>query len=222
MRQQELAGMNDTLTDGTVLSTIKAPGEQPYGLTFDGECLWSSDRKDRKIYRINPESGKVLFSIAFDGDLTGTAWDGSHVWQSDQTSKTVSRINPETGSIEMAIKVDMPNGDLTGLCHVAEEDQPSGLWIGLSRVGQARKVKAEDGSFLQAYPTKSDICGVQPFGKHIYFTEPTTSTVHKMHKSAGSILMSYNIGGAPMGLTHDGEAFWVADQETAEFRRISF
>ncbi len=214
--------MTETTIDGTILATLKTPGEQPFGLTFDGECLWSSDRKDRKIYRINTENGKVLFSIAFDGDLTGTAWDGSHIWQSDHSSRTLSRINPESGSIEVAIKVDMPSGDIGGLCHVQEEDKPEGLWVGLSKLGQARKVNTKDGSFLKAYPTKKDICGVLPLGKNLYFTEPGSGLLHKMHMGAGSIIMSYHVGGRPMGLTHDGEAFWVADQEAAEFRRIRF
>ena len=207
--------------DGTVLMTIKAPGEQPFGLTYDGESLWVSDRKDRKIYRINPESGQVLFSIAFDGDLTGTAWDGKHVWQADQGSRTISCINPETGAIELAIKVDMPNGDVTGLYYEADGEKGPGLWYALSRLGQARKVKADDGSFLKAIPTVKDICGLVPLGKHLFFTEPGAGLMHKMHMASGSLLMSYKIGGRPSGLAHDGEAFWVADLDSAEIRRFT-
>ena len=204
-------------SDGKILHTLKSPGPAPYGLAHDGEKLWVSDREDRKIYRVDPESGQILFGIAFDGELTGTAWDGSHVWQADQISRTISRINPESGEIALAIKVDMPTGDVTGLS--CEED---GLWYGLSRLGQARKVKDEDGSFLKAFPTRADICGLVLVGKHLYFSEPSEGLVHKMEATTGSILISYRLGGKPTGLCHDGEAFWLCDQESKELRRVQF
>jgi len=213
--------MEETL-DGTVLTTIESPGPQPYGLAWDGTNLWVSDRTDRKIHQVGPDDGRVLFSIAFDGDLTGTAWDGGHVWQADQNSRTISRIDPGTGAIVLALKVEMPNGDVTGLAYDEDGANGGGLWYALSRLGQIRRVKPEDGSFLRAYPTKQDICGVAPAGRHIYFTEPHLGLVHKMHTVAGSLLMSYKVGGRPSGLCHDGEAFWIADQDTREIRRIRF
>lgn len=206
-----------TDTDGTILTTLKSPGKNPQGLTYDGENLWVSDRDDRKIFKINPENGTVLFSIAFDGELTGTAWDGAHVWQADRTSRTISRIDPETGSIGLSIPVDMPNGDVTGLFH---EDE--GIWYGLSRLGQARKVKDTDGTFMRAFPTRADICGLVMVGKHLFYSEPAEGLVHKMDASAGAVLISYKVGGRPTGLCHDGEAFWLADAETAEIRCVKF
>ena len=203
--------------DGTILTTLKSPGKMPYGLAFDGTHLWVSDREERKITKMDPASGQQLFAINFDGELTGTAWDGSHIWQADQTSRTISRINPETGEIALAIKVDMPTGDVTGLSF-----EDGGLWYGLSRLGQARKVKDTDGSFLKAFPTRGDICGIVIVGKHLYYSEPADAKVHKMEANTGSILISYNVGGKPTGLTHDGEAFWICDQESNEIKRLKF
>jgi len=220
-QEEKPAETASTELDGKVLATIKAPGPAPCGLTFDGECLWVSDRQERKICRITRDTGQVLFSIAFDGDLTGTAWDGSHLWQADQAARTVSRINPESGAIELAIKVEMANGDVMGLCYESTPEGTGGLWYGLARLGQARKVKPEDGSFMKAIPTRPDICGVIPQGKSLFFTEPTAGVLHRMHMAAGSILMTYKLGGRPTGITHDGEAFWVADQESGEIRKMS-
>lgn len=211
--------MEETL-DGTELKNLKAPGPQPFGLTWDGKNLWVSDRNERKIYQVDPESGQAVFSIAFDGELTGTAWDGTHVWQADQSSRTISRIDPESGDIVLALKVELANGDVTGLSY--ETDKSSGLWYALSRLGQARKVRPEDGVFMKAYPTKPDVCGLVAVDKHLYYTEPGAGLVHKVHIVAGSILISYKVGGKPTGLCHDGEAFWIADQESATIRRLTF
>ena len=203
--------------DGEILTTLKSPGSSPQGLSWDGENLWVSDKEERKIFKVDPENGNQLFSIAFDGDLAGTAWDGSHVWQADRTSRTVSRIDPETGNIELSIPVDLSNGDVSGLFH-----DDGGIWYGLSRLGQARKVKDTDGTFMRAFPTRPDICGLVLVGKHLYYTEPNEQVIHKMDANAGSILISYRVGGKPTGLAWDGEMFWVADSETAELRRIKF
>ena len=212
----------DDKTDGKVLVTLQGPAAEPFGLAWDGEHLWVSDRKERKIHRIDSKTGQVLFSIAFDGELTGTAWDGSHVWQADQTSRTISRIDTETGSIDLAIKVDLMGGDITGLSCDVDAEGAVGLWYGLARLGQIRKVKAEDGTFIRAFPCKAGVCGIAPVGRDIYYTEPAEGVVNRMHAGTGSLLFAYRVGGKPAGLCHDGECFWIADQDSGEIKRIQF
>lgn len=209
--------------DGEVLATIKAPGSQPLGLTFDGESLWCADRKDRKIYKLNPETGQVTFTIAFDGDLTGTAWDGEYIWQADQQSRTISRIHPETGQIDRTIKVDLANGDIAGICYEQDTaNEPGGLWYALSRLGQARKVKPEDGAFMRGYPTHADVCGIVPTAKHLFYTEPSAGLLHKVHALAGSLIISYRVGGKPTGIALTDRGFWVACQENQTISLMRF
>ena len=205
------------MTDGTILSHFPAPGPAPLGLAWDGECLWVSDRKERKIFRADPKDGHVLFSIAFDGELGGCGWDGKAVWQADQASRTISQIDPETGDIAKAIRVEHPSGELTGV--FCEGDS---LWYALGRMGQLRKVKAEDGTYIRAYPTRPEVCGFVIVGTHLYYTEPPAATVHKMDVATGSVLISYQVGGQPTGIAHDGEKFWLADQELKRIVRMSF
>ena len=206
-----------TATDGEILKKLALPGPNPQGLTFDGDNLWVADRDERKIFKLDPENGQVLFSIAFDGELAGTAWDGKHIWQADRTSRTISRIDPETGSIDVSLPVDLTNGDVSGLFY-----EGGGIWYGLSRLGQARKVKETDGSFMKAFPTRSEISGLVISGRHLYYSEPGEGVVHKMDSSAGSILISYRVGGRPTGLTAQEGNFWIADQESKDLRLVKF
>ena len=71
------------------------------------------------------------------------------------------RIDPETGNIDRHLTVELTSGDVTGLFH--EKDA---LWYGLSRLGQARKVRDTDGRFMKAFPTKPDIGGLAVVGRH--------------------------------------------------------
>jgi glutamine cyclotransferase len=206
-----------TVTDGQILATLKSPGPNPQGLCHDGEHLWIADRTERKIFKVLPASGQVVFSISFDGELAGTAWDGSHIWQADRTSRTISRIDPETGMIALSLHIDLTAGDVTGLHY-----EGGGIWYGLSRLGQARKVRETDGRFMRAIPTKSDIGGLVVVGRHLFYTEPSAGTLHKMDVQAGTILIAYHVGGRPTGLCHDGSAFWLADGQAAELRRMKF
>jgi hypothetical protein len=89
-------------------------------------------------------------------------------------------------------------------------------------LGQLRKVKQEDGGFVKAFPIKQDCCGAQLVGKHLYFTEPEKGLVHKMDAATGSLLISFDVGGKPTGLAHDGHAFWLADQKERRILRIRF
>ncbi len=205
------------MADGTIIAQFPAPGPAPVGLAFDGEGLWISDRKDRKIFRVDPNGGHVLFSIAFDGELSGCGWDGKHVWQADQTSRTISQIDPETGEIVKALKVEHPTGDVAGVS--CEGDA---IWYSLSRLGQLRKVKQADGSFIRAYPSKPEVCGLVALDKHLFFTEPAAGLVHKMHIPTGSILVSYNVGGKPMGICQDGKHFWIADPDQKRIVKVAF
>lgn len=205
------------MTDGTILAQIPSPGPAPYGIAHDGDALWVSDPQEKKIFRVDPNGGNILFSIAFDGDLAGTGWDGKCVWQGDRTSRTISQIDPETGEITKALKVEHPVGEIGGVCCEGEH-----LWYGLARLGQLRKVKQADGGYAKAYPVKPDCCGVLSVGKHLFYTEPGAGLVHKMDAATGSLLISYNVGGRPTGLAHDGHAFWLADQEQKRIMRIRF
>jgi DNA-binding beta-propeller fold protein YncE len=48
---------------GDIQKVIKTPGPCPTGLTFDGKNLWLADNFTDKIYKINPQSGKVLIHV---------------------------------------------------------------------------------------------------------------------------------------------------------------
>ena len=203
--------------DGTILKSIQSPGPSPEGLTFDGDNLWVADRTERKIFKVDPNSGQVLFSISFDGELAGTAWDGKHIWQADRTSRTISRIDPETGSIDVSLAVDTTTGDLSGLFY-----EGGGIWYALSRLGQARKVRETDGAYMRAFPTRPEICGLVISGRHLYYTEPQAGLLHKMDSTAGSILISYRVGGRPTGLAAQEGTFWIADSDEKTIRKVKF
>ena len=204
-------------TEGKIVSVIKAPGPNPQGMAWDGECLWVSDRANHHIYRLNAKTGDQLVALAFEGELAGVAWDGAHVWVADRSTRTISQIDPESGAMPLSLHVDQSTGDLSGL-HFDKEC----LWYGLARMGQLRRVRPTDGRFSKALPAKADVGGLALVGRAIWYTEPEAGMVHKIDANNGAMLVSYKVGGQPTTLCHDGECFWIADAIAGELRRMTF
>jgi outer membrane protein assembly factor BamB len=78
----------DTTTMDT-LAMFAAPGNQPYGMAYDGESIWNSseDTDADRIYRIDSATGRVLWSFALPAHQPapgrrprGLAWDGQYLW----------------------------------------------------------------------------------------------------------------------------------------------
>ncbi|MGD0711210.1 MAG: PQQ-binding-like beta-propeller repeat protein, partial [Bacteroidales bacterium] len=69
---------------GEIVKSFDTPGSFSMGLTYDGKNIWLSDRKDDKIYCIDPATGKVLRYIKSPAYWpTGLAWDEDGIWSAD-------------------------------------------------------------------------------------------------------------------------------------------
>ncbi len=201
--------------DGKSSISFAFPGSSCSGIAWDGENVWLSDAAEKKVFRIDPKDGHVLFSLAFEGELGGVAWDGKHVWQAERSSRTVSQVDADSGEILKAIRVEHPMGELAGLCQEGDS-----LWVALSGVGQIRRMKVADGGFMKAYPTRSTVTGVAVVGKHLYYADMAEGKVHKLDIPSGSLLISYDVGGKPAGICHDGKNFWIADADAKTVRCV--
>lgn len=101
---------------GRVLSTIPAPEGGNSGLTWAEGSLWVGQYGNRRILRINPQTGELLNTIESDRFVTGVTWlDGDFwhgTWEEDESD--LRRIDPQTG--EVLEKLDMPvNVGVSGL-----------------------------------------------------------------------------------------------------------
>jgi glutamine cyclotransferase len=96
---------------GDVMASIPAPGQgRDSGLTWAEGSLWVGRYRDRKIHRIDPETGAVLRTIESNRFVTGVTWvDGElwhGTWEGDESD--IRRINPESGDV--LERLTMPRG----------------------------------------------------------------------------------------------------------------
>jgi len=96
---------------GEIVATIPAPGNGgASGLAWAEGSLWVGQHRDRKIHRIDPDTGQVLRTIVSDRFVTGVSWVDGELWHGtwEENESDIRRIDPETGAVLR--RIEMPNG----------------------------------------------------------------------------------------------------------------
>ena len=122
---------------GKVIASIPAPGHgRDSGLAWADGSLWVGQYRDRKIHRIDPQSGEILRTIETNRFVTGVTWvDGElwhGTWEGDESD--IRRIDPDSGAV--LERLEMPRG--TGVSGL----EPDGAGVFYAGGGASGKVRA--------------------------------------------------------------------------------
>ena len=96
---------------GEIIATIPAPGNGgDSGLAWAEGSLWVGQHSDRKIHRIDPDTGDVQSTIVSDRFVTGVSWVDGELWHGtwEENESHIRRIDPETGAVLR--RIEMPDG----------------------------------------------------------------------------------------------------------------
>jgi hypothetical protein len=99
---------------GAVLRKLRAPGPQPWGMTFDGRLLWINDFARRTIFALQPQRWKVVRRFRAPdprGGCKGLAWDGRRLHALGWASHRLYTLSPQG---EVQKQVPVPSRDLGG------------------------------------------------------------------------------------------------------------
>lgn len=124
---------------GEVVASIPAPGHgRDSGLAWSEGSLWVGQYRDRKIHRIDPETGAILRTIESNRFVTGVTWvDGElwhGTWEGDESE--IRRIDPQSGAVLQ--RLEMPRGaGVSGL----ESDGADLFYCGGGPSGKVRAVR---------------------------------------------------------------------------------
>ncbi len=211
-----------TLVYGTTSDaedSIPAPSPCPTGLTFDGEMLWSLDRKTDQIYRINPETGEIDRQFDAPGYFTtGLAWDGKHLWISD-----MDFTNTETESYSGKIYQVCPqSGKLLNVI-MAPTSNPQGLawdgtclWVSDNGDDMIYRISPEDGTTIASFRSPArDPRGMAYDGKYIWIADRSFDELYRVHSESGVVVMILpSPGPYPWGLAWSENKLWGVDYQT--------
>ncbi|MBE3125271.1 MAG: hypothetical protein IMZ57_06395 [Acidobacteria bacterium] len=201
---------------GDIQKIIKTPGPCPTGLTFDGTYLWLADGYTDKIYKIDPETGKVVSSFESPGHHPeGLAWDGKYLWHIDSGEKLLYRLDPATGTALSILESNSPNPrDLTW--------DGEYLWIADFKSDTLLKVSPVDGMMVQTFPSPAgEPAGLAFDGKYLWVSDRSEDRIYLVDPTDGLCLSSLrSYGPFPYGLAWGNDALWNVDYENNEIYRI--
>jgi len=203
---------------GQVISSFPSPGNKPTGLTWDGNHLWNADTETNKIYKIDPQTGEVVFSIPGPAGATinGLAWDGSYLWCSDNENDRLYQINPGDSSITYIIYLQStsPRG-------VAFDGNY--LWYQDSGGKSIFKIDPATDSCIDTLISPGGYNrGLTWDGKYLWSTDRDKNEIYMVEPVTGIVIMILDAPGTySYGLTYDGEFLWNADYETDKIYKIS-
>lgn len=124
---------------GRVLAEIPAPaGGDCSGLAWAEGSLWVGRFADRRIHRIDPETGAILRTIDSDRFVTGVTWVDGELWHGtwEDEESDIRRIDPQTGAV--LERLEMPPGaGVSGL----ESDGADRFFCGGGSSGTLRAVR---------------------------------------------------------------------------------
>lgn len=124
---------------GTVVASIPAPGAgRDSGMAWAEGSLWVGQYRERCIHQIDPDTGKILRTIASDRFVTGVSWVDGDLWHAtwEGDNSDLRRIDPSGGCV--LERLDMPPGaHVSGL----ESDGRDLFYCGGGPSGKLRAVR---------------------------------------------------------------------------------
>jgi len=120
-------------------ATIPVPGgDGNSGLAWAEGSLWIGRYQERKIYQIDPQSGKLLRTIESSRFVTGVTWIDDEFWHGtwEDEQSDLRRVDPATG--EVLERLELPPGiGVSGL----ESDGADQFFCGGGNSGKLRVVR---------------------------------------------------------------------------------
>ncbi len=123
---------------GQVVATIPAPEGGGSGLAWAEGSLWMGQYRNRKIYQIDPATGKILSTVESNRFVTGVTWVDGDLWHGtwEAEESELRRVNSATG--EVLESIEMPAGiGVSGL----ESDGGNQFFCGGGNSGKVRVVR---------------------------------------------------------------------------------
>ncbi|NRF67151.1 hypothetical protein HLB44_09170 [Aquincola sp. S2] len=122
-----------------VVASIPTPGGgSASGLTWAEGSLWVGQYRDRRIHRIDPQTGAVMRTVELNSFVTGVTWIDGELWHGtwDGDDSELRRVDPHDGAV--LERLQMPAG--TGVSGL-ESDGAALLYCGGGTSGKVRAVR---------------------------------------------------------------------------------
>jgi streptogramin lyase len=208
-----------------------APSSQTNGLTWDGQALWHTNDNNPIVYRIDPNTGKVLGTvesqIADQGDME---FAGGSLWIVSEDDHYVKRIDPKSGATIDSIKVlgmpDNPPGRNRFPLYQLEGVTFDGrnLWLDGNHSTIIRIDLKSRTEHMYTMPYDMGYLDGMTWAFDHLWIVTNNAVIYEIDPCSMGILDKFgapaNVSAGPEGFAFDGENLWFADNDRDEIYKI--
>ena len=204
---------------GKVKKKFDAPGAIATGLTYDGNMLWVADRKAKKLFGVNPETGETAKELSAPAYWPmGLAWDGEYLWNvdvkggiplSENYDGVVYKIDREDGSIVHTINA--PLSSPRGLTWDGKY-----LWTVDNDENKIVQFDPDDGTTINTFKSPAkDPRGITFDGKYLWISDRMKDELYMVSPKDGSVIIITEAPGKfTRGLAYFDKHLWANDSQS--------
>lgn len=216
-----------------------AVGGTPMSLVYGGGSVWTANKDDGTVSRIDPRTNRVVATIKIGGQPWGLAFGAGSIWVGNYAEGRVTRIEPASNRIVSRIpagSVPIALGYGFGALWAGDYGDPwlfridprtnrvgarfalAGLHLGLVPFG-AIWVTAEGGDVVKVDPRTGRVLGrvtggldptfVTTCGKLVWVTNFRGNLLWEIDPKGVTITHRYTIGTAGAGMACVSGSLWI-------------
>ena len=213
----------DKIQKMEIIDWFDSPGDNPYGLAWDGNYLWHADSTySGKIYKIDPSDGSVVYSFGSPAYCpAGLTWDGNYLWMSVTCNlRKIYKIDPSDGSVVYSFNSpgDAPfgltwDGNYLWVSHACNDPCEDKIY----------KIDPSDGSVVYSFNSPGSLpTGLAWDGTYLWNADWCQKKIYKIDPSDGSVVDSIDSPEyCSAGLTWDGNYLWNANYCQKKIYKLS-
>jgi hypothetical protein len=194
---------------------IAVPGKRLCGLTWIDGLLWFSDAGLEQILAVDPESGRVIRTIACPEVRTDLTHVNGRLVQIAGPAKDLRIIDVRSARVEAVRANPRPEAELCGI-----EADGDVVWMGFRDPPLIESRRWSDLSLITSTPVETPVAGLTVAAGRVAFACYPLATITLFQTSNRRVVSHFSVAGNPTGLTWDGQRFWYCDYTNVRLRAV--
>jgi ABC-type transport system substrate-binding protein/DNA-binding SARP family transcriptional activator len=205
-------GVGRLHADGSMTDAVLV-GVSPGGIAYGAGSLWTVNRTDGTVSRIDPRKHAVIQTTRVGASPTAVTVSREDVWIANFGDGTVSRVNAQTNSEVKRIPVGIePAAIISG---------PNGVWVANSGDDTIQRIDPVHGTTDDPIAVGNGPDGLALDGDTMWVTNARDGTVsHIDLRKRAEASAPVSVGAGPRGVAVAAGAVWVANSLSQSVSRI--
>jgi len=165
--------------------------------------VWVADgRPDGHVYRVDPETGKILHTFKVFSPLGVSSGFGS-IWVSSYEFDQVLRIDPETNKVAAVVDAFGP---------LSLVPSPEGMWVLEHSVNTVGLIDPKKNEIVRRIDFDAESERMEASMGSLWVSSPTTDEVLQLDPDAGKLRGRVAVAGHPYEMANGPGGLWISSE----------